>query len=163
MNTTQLNDIVAQATTPRARFLFETLTTPKLTAKNRTTKAPTTFTVQIRSRFRADLGVNYETEVNNVLAFEGKPQDFRAQAPKGKHYVSGSNWLMQADADPNKYYVALSSVSDKTTEYLIDGRTATPAEIEDLKVNYLPKQSDKPVLVPWRTYSVESIQSMVRV
>lgn len=163
MNTTQLNQIVGQPTVSRARFLFETLTTPKLTKKNRTTKAPTDFTVQIRSRFRADLGVDYENEVNNVLEFEGKPRDFRAQAPSGKHYVTGSNWLMQADSDPEKYYVALSSVSDKTTEYLIDGRVATPAEVADLQINYLPAQSGKPVLVPWRTYSVESIQSMVRI
>ena len=142
------------------RFRFETLTRPALTKKNRTTKEPTKFTVEVRSKFTASLGVDYEKEVNDLREAEGLPRDFEAKKPSGKHYVNGTNWLMEADATPGKFYAALSKFEGRQTEYLIDGVPATPEQIEDLKANYLPKPG-KPSLVEWRTYSVESIVSAV--
>ena len=142
------------------RFRFETLTTPSLTKKNRTTKEPTTFMVQVRSRFTASLGVNYENEVNDVLESQGQARDFEAQKPSGKHYVNGTNWLMEADKTPGRFYAALSRFEDRTTEYLVDGVPATPEQVEDLRANYLPKPG-APSPVEWRTYSIESIVSAV--
>lgn len=155
----KINDIKQAIKADSGRFTFETLTEPKLTKKNRTTKEPTAFKVQIKSRFTADVGLSYTEKVNEALEFLGRPADFEAQQPKGKHYVDGSSWLMQADADPEKYYVALSGVADTTRTYLIDGVPATPEQVEDLKTNYLPT-AGKPSLVPWRTYSIESITSV---
>ena len=151
---------IAESNPDCKRFKFETRTTPALTKKSRATKEPTKFTVEIRSKFTACLGVNYEDEVNDVLEEAGKPRDFEAQKPSGKHYVNGTNWLMEADKTPGKFYAALSKFEGRQTEYLIDGVPATPEQVEDLKANYLSKPG-KPSLVEWRTYSVESIVSAV--
>lgn len=142
------------------RFRFETLTRPALTKKNRTTKEPTNFVVEIRSRFVASLGVNYEKEVNDLREAQGLARDFEAQKPSGKHYVNGTNWLMEADKTPGRFYVALSRFESRETTYLVDGVPATAEQVEDLKANYLPKPG-APGPVEWRTYSVESIVSAV--
>ena len=151
---------VAESHPDCRRFRFETLTRPALTKKNRTTKEPTNFVVEIRSRFVASLGVNYEDEVNAVRESQGLARDFEAQKPSGKHYVNGTNWLMEADKTPGRFYAALSRFEGRETTYLIDGVPATPEQVEDLKANYLPKPS-APSPVEWRTYSVESIVSAV--
>ena len=151
---------IAESNPDCRRFTFETLTRPALTKKNRTTKEPTNFVVEIRSRFVASLGVNYEKEVNDLREAEGQARDFEAQKPSGKHYVNGTNWLMEADKTPGKFYAALSKFEDRQTEYFIDGVLATPEQVEDLKANYLPKPG-APSPVEWRTYSIDSIVSAV--
>lgn len=151
---------VAESHPDCRRFRFETLTRPALTKKNRTTKEPTNFVVEIRSRFVASLGVNYEDEVNAVRESQGLARDFEARKPSGKHYVNGTNWLMEADKTPGKFYAALSRFEGRETTYLVDGVPATPEQVEDLKANYLPKPG-APSPVEWRTYSVESIVSAV--
>ena len=40
---------------------------------------------------------------------------------------------------------------------LIGIRFDCPLQLLDLKANYLPKPSSKPVLVEWKTYSADSI------
>ena len=151
---------IAESNPDCRRFTFETLTRPALTKKNRTTKEPTNFVVEIRSRFTASLGVNYENEVNAVRESQGLARDFEAQKPSGKHYVNGTNWLMEADKTPGRFYAALSRFEGRETTYLIDGVPATPEQIEDLKANYLPKPG-VPSPVEWRTYSIDSIVSAV--
>ena len=161
MNLTDITFAVAESNPDCKRFKFETVTYPKLTKKNRTTKEPTTFTVEVRSTFTASLGVNYENEVNDRLEEAGKPRDFEAQKPFGKHYVKGTNWLMEADNTPGKFYIALSRFENRTSQYFIDGVLATPEQLADLRANYLPKPSGTPALVEWRTYSIESIVSAI--
>ena len=151
---------IAESNPDCRRFTFETLTRPALTKKNRTTKEPTNFVVEIRSRFTASLGVNYENEVNAVREAQGLARDFEAQKPSGKHYVNGTNWLMEADKTPGKFYAALSRFEGRETTYLVDGVPATPEQVEDLKANYLPKPG-APSPVEWRTYSIDSIVSAV--
>ena len=157
MNIADMVLVVAEANPNCKQFRLKTVTHPALTKKNRTTKEPTNFTVEVRSTFTASLGVNYENEVNSVLEAAGKPRDFEAQKPSGKHYVNGTNWLMESDTVPGKFYVALSRFSDRQTAYFINGVEATAEQLADLKVNYLPKPSNKPVLVEWKTYSADSI------
>lgn len=157
MNLTEIVFAIAESHPNCKRFTFKTVTHPTLTKKNRTTKEPTNFTVEVRSTFTASLGVNYENEVNNVLEANGKPRDFEAQKPSGKHYVKGTNWLMEADATPGKFYAALSRFADRKSTYYINGVEATSEQLADLKANYLPKSSGKPVLVEWKTYSIENI------
>lgn len=161
MNLTEIIFAVSESNPDCKRFKFTTVTHPALTKKNRTTKEPTNFTVEIRSSFIASLGVNYENEVNDKLEADGKARDFEAQKPTGKHYINGTNWLMEADNTPGKFYAALSRFEGRHTEYFIDGVLATPEQLANLKENYLPKSSGKPVLVEWRTYSIENITSAV--
>ena len=151
---------IAESNPDCRRFTFETLTRPALTKKNRTTKEPTNFVVEIRSRFVASLGVNYEKEVNDLRESQGLARDFEAQKPSGKHYVNGTNWLMEADKTPGRFYAALSRFEGRETTYLVDGVEATPKQVEDLKANYLPKPG-APSPVEWRTYSIDSIVSAV--
>ena len=151
---------IAESNPDCRRFMFETLTRPALTKKNRTTKEPTNFVVEIRSRFTASLGVNYEKEVNDLRESQGLARDFEARKPSGKHYVNGTNWLMEADKTPGKFYAALSRFEGRETTYLVDGVPATPEQVEDLKANYLPKPG-APSPVEWRTYSIDSIVSAV--
>ncbi len=143
-----------------AFYGFETLTRPRLTKKNRATKEPTAFTVEIKARFSAMLGVNYENAVNNALERKGGERDFVAQKPFGKHYVNGSKWLMAADADESKHYVAVDCVGGVKKTFYINGREATEAEVADLKENYLDKPKANANGVKWRTYSTESILSV---
>ena len=157
MNIADMVLVVAEANPDCKQFRFKTVTHPALTKKNRTTKEPTNFTVEVRSTFTASLGVNYEDEVNSVLEAAGKPANFEAQKPSGKHYVNGTNWLMESDTVPGKFYVALSRFDNRQTAYFINGVEATPEQLLDLKANYLPKPSSKPVLVEWKTYSADSI------
>ena len=159
MTMTEIVFAVSESNPDCRRFRFETSTRPKLLAKSRATKAPTDFTVEIRSSFTACLGVNYETEVNDVLESQGLTRDFESQKPSGKHYVNGTNWLMESDSAPGRFYAALCRFEDRTSEYLINGVPATPEQIEDLKANYLPKPGAKK-LVEWKTYSIESITSV---
>lgn len=163
MTLTEITLAVAESNPDKKVFRFKTCTRPALTKKNRTTKAPTDFTVEVHSTFFATLGVNYETEVNDMLEAEGKPRDFEAQKPSGKHYINGTNWLMEADATPGKFYVAMSRFANRTSKYMINGVEATPAQVEDLKLNYLPKYKVDPTKphVEWKTYSIESIVSIV--
>lgn len=118
---------IAESNPNCRRFRFETLTRPALTKKNRTTKEPTNFVVEIRSRFTASLGVNYENEVNDIRESQGLARDFESQKPSGKHYVNGTNWLMEADKTPGKFYAALSRFEGRETTYLIDGVPARRA------------------------------------
>jgi hypothetical protein len=160
MNLTEILFAIAESNPNCKRFRFETVTHPVLTKKNRTTKEPTNFTVEVRSQFIASLGVNYENEVNNLREAQGLARDFEAQKPTGKHYVRGTNWLMEADNTPGKFYAALSRFEGRITTYFINGVPATPEQLEDLRINYLPKPG-KPSLVQWRTYSIEGIVSAV--
>jgi len=155
-------EITNAITATPARYAFEVRTTPGLTKKNRTTKAPTTFSVEKRSTFTAVAGACYQDEVNKVLESQGLAKDFVAQAPSGKHYVDGSSWLMEADRTPGKFYAALSAFEDQHTEYYIDGRLATQAEVEDLKTNYLPKAAPSTSPVTWRTYGIEGITKVTK-
>lgn len=160
MTLTEIMSTIAESNHDCRRFTFETLTRPALTKKNRTTKEPTNFVVEIRSRFTASLGVNYENEVNDLRESQGLARDFESRKPSGKHYVNGTDWLMEADKTPGKHYVALSQFEGRETTYLIDGVPATPEQVEDLKANYLPKPG-APSPVEWRTYSIDSIVSAV--
>ena len=72
MNVADMILAVAEANPDCKRFRIKTATHPALTKKNRTTKAPTNFTVEVRSSFIASLGVNYAAEVNSVLEAAGK-------------------------------------------------------------------------------------------
>ena len=160
MTLSEIMFAIAESNPNCRRFRFETLTRPTLTKKNRTTKEPTNFVVEIRSRFTASLGVNYEKEVNDLRESQGLARDFEAQKPSGKHYVNGTNWLMEADKTPGKFYAALSRFEGRETTYLIDGVPATPEQVQDLKANYLPKPG-APSPVEWRTYSIDSIISAI--
>lgn len=160
MNVSEVILAVSESTPDCKQFKFKTCTRPSLTKKNRTTKEPTNFTVEIHSEFTAALGVSYEKEVNDVLEAEGKPRNFDAQKASGKHYVNGTNWLMEADNTPGKFYIALSRFANRKTVYLIDGVEASPAQLEDLRVNYLPKSGGPKPKVEWKTYSIESITSI---
>ena len=160
MTLSEIMFAIAESNPNCRRFRFETLTRPALTKKNRTTKEPTNFVVEIRSRFTASLGVNYEKEVNDLRESQGLARDFEAQKPSGKHYVNGTNWLMEADKTPGRFYAALSRFEGRETTYLVDGVEATPEQVQDLKANYLPK-SGAPSPVEWRTYSIDSIISAI--
>ena len=67
---------------------------------------------------------------------------------------------MEADNTPGKFYIALSRFANRKTVYLIDGVEASSAQLEDLRVNYLPKSSGPKPKVEWKTYSIESITSI---
>lgn len=159
MDMTQMVLAVSQSNPDEAEFVFETLTAPKLTKKSRATGEPTAFRLEIRSRFRARLGADYSAKVNEALAAKGEPADFEARKPSGKHYVNGTNWLMESDKTPGRFYVALSGISGKSDEYLVDGVPAGEDRIADLKANYMSKRPAEAPLVEWRTYSLESVVS----
>jgi hypothetical protein len=163
MNLVEITSKIAESNLNGKQFKFTTRTKPSLNKKNRTTKEPTTFSVEIKSEFTASLGVNYQAEVNMVREAQGLSCDFKAQKTPGKHYVNGTNWLMEADKTPGKFYIALSRFENRTTTYLIDGVPATPEQIEDLKINYLPKSSSTSNLVEWKTYSIDNIESVEQV
>lgn len=163
MNLVEITSKIAESNLNDKQFRFTTRTKPALNKKNRTTKEPTTFSVEIKSEFTASLGVNYQDEVNMVRESQGLSCDFEARKAPGKHYVNGTNWLMEADKTPGKFYIALSRFENRTTTYLIDGVPATPEQIEDLKINYLPKSSSTSNLVEWKTYSIDSIESVEQV
>jgi hypothetical protein len=163
MNLTDITLAIAESNPDAKRFKFTTRTYPKLNKKNRTTKEPTTFTVVKQSEFIASVGVNYEKEINDLLESQGKPRDFNAQKASGKHYINGTNWLMESDNKPGVFYIALSRFSDRKAIYYIDGVEATPEQVTDLKENYLPKSkestNDKPT-IEWLTYLIDNIISV---
>lgn len=166
MTLTEITFAIAESNPDCKRFKFTTRTIPYTRKTGRVSKLPLTSVVEKRSEFIASLGVNYEKEVNDILESQGKPRDFEAQKASGKHYVNGTNWLMEADKTPGKFYVALSRFAERKSKYYIDGVEATPTQLEDLKTNYFSEYKkpagDKPV-VEWQTYSIDSIISAVPV
>ena len=163
MNLTDITLAIAESNPSPKQFKFTTRTYPKLNKKNRTTKEPTTFTVEKRSEFVASVGVNYEQEINDLLESQGKPRDFNTQKAAGKHYINGTNWLMESDNKPGVFYIALSRFTDRSSKYYINGVEATPEQVEDLKTNYLPKPkestNDTPA-IEWLTYLIDNIISV---
>jgi hypothetical protein len=163
MNLTDITLAIAESNPDAKQFKFTTCTYPKLNKKNRTTKEPTTFTVEKRSEFIASVGVNYEKEINDLLESQGKPRDFNAQKAAGKHYINGTNWLMESDNKPGVFYIALSRFTNRSSKYYINGVEATPEQVTNLKENYLPKSkestSDKPA-IEWLTYLIDNIISV---
>ena len=173
MNLTDITLAIAESNPDSKQFKFTTRTYPKLNKKNRTTKEPTTFTVEKRSEFVASVGVDYEKvvgiiaggkkEINDLLESQGKPRDFNAQKASGKHYINGTNWLMESDNKPGVFYIALSRFTNRSSKYYINGVEATPEQVTNLKENYLPKPkestNDKPT-VEWLTYLIDNIISV---
>ena len=160
MTLTEAVFAVSESHPDKRRFRFETVTRPRLNKKSRATGEPTNFVVEVRSRFAADLGASYEKEVNDAREAQGLARDFEAQKPRGKHYVNGTNWLMESDTEPGKYYAALSGFADRETTYYVDGVEATPERLADLRANYLPASRPSASPVEWRTYSLDSITSI---
>jgi hypothetical protein len=156
---------IAESNPNCKKFRFVTRTIPHLNKKSRSTGKPTDFSVEKRSEFIASLGVNYENEVNDILESQGKKRNFEAQKAPGKHYVNGTNWLMESDKTPGVFYIALSRFEDRKSKYYINGVEVTPEQLDDLRENYLPKYNkvnnnpDKP-FVEWQTYLIENIISI---
>lgn len=141
-----------------AFYGFETITEPKMNKKSRATGLPFEGgKVTCHSTFSAMLGVSYENAVNNERERNGEERDFSAMKPFGKHYVDGSKWLMAADKDESRFYVAMDKVGGVKKTWLCDGKEMTPEAVADLKENFLPKPSASKIKGEWRTYGVESI------
>ena len=116
------------------------------------------------------VGYNYENVVNNRLEQEGKGQlHFTAQKPNGKSWVKGyENLFLVADKDGTTEYLrtTMRRNTKGTSMYLVDGRTATDAEVAEIKT--FIQSSAKPtnqglddgdeVIV--RDYKVENIVSI---
>lgn len=161
MTKTELINVINGMNRNKGAFYgFETLTKPRIRKTMANTNEPITFEVTIHKTFSAMVGISYENAVNNAKERNGEERDFEAQKPKGKHYVEGSDYLLQADKDENKYYIALDRIGATKTTYLIDGREATPEEVENLKENVFYKTKPHPYGITWRTYGVESILSV---
>lgn len=143
-----------------AFYGFETLTKPRIRKTMADTKAPIDFVVTIHKTFSAMVGISYENAVNNAKERNGEERDFEAQKPNGKHYIEGSDYILQADKDESKFYIALDRIGATKTTYLINGRVATPEEVENLKKNVFYKTKPHPYGITWRTYGVESIISV---
>lgn len=156
-----VNAVSALARPAGAFYGFTTVTHPKMNKKSRATgEAWTKGEVTIQASFSAKLGVNYENCVNNAKERLGEARDFVAAKPFGKHYVEGSNYVMEADKTPGKFYVAVDAVGGADKTIFVGDRPATEEEIVDLKANFFPKPSANPYGVTWRTYGVESIKEI---
>lgn len=86
---------------------------------------------------------DYETMVNSRLSKEGKLADFISKAPSGRIWVKGKeNILLEGVKNPDQKYLRVLWYKHTTTSvcYLVDGRKATPEEVEELK-KFMPQKS----------------------
>lgn len=91
------------------------------------------------------IGYDYENTVNARLLREGKPATFRSQTPKGMHWAEGLKSLfLQADKNADQYYLRLTFMANTkpTSDYLVDGREATPEEVKEFSAFFPEKTSN---------------------
>jgi hypothetical protein len=143
-----------------------TATEPKMTVKSRATKEPNPYLdgklVHMAHR-TIILGADYEGLVNKARAAEGVEEPFVAEALWNGKGAKHRMYTVQHVGTGAVYFAYKPQVAEPThtpkvhaDEYQFNGRTLTPAEVADLKANYLPKPSenkkqavDKEVF--WRT------------
>ena len=86
------------------------------------------------------LGRDYENRINKDLERNGLAPMFHVERPSGRHVCDKQMFFEQSDTDADKFYlrVMYNPNSKVTTEWFVDGRAATDAEIEIIK-SFLPK------------------------
>lgn len=113
----------------------------KGTAKNRSA-AYVQFYDEIKGEWRTTKTTHYKNitfQRNYANACNNRSESeipYEAEAPNGKHWVEGAEGiLLQADADPSKFYLRISENKNtkRETTYFVDGRTATSEEIAIIK------------------------------
>lgn len=115
------------------------------------------------------LGRNYEKCVEAHSNMGAGGAGFKSSSLKGMHWVPDfTDILLESDKTPGKLYlrVAFDNMTKTETSYLVDGRPATPVELDTIKMIKAAKAKaipatqlavgvDKEVVV--RNYSVGNI------
>ena len=143
-----------------AFYGFETVTNPKIRKMHKVTKERLEGVLTVHAVFSAMVGISYENAVNNRLEKMGEERNFEAQKPSGMHHIEENSFILQSDKNPEQFYLALSKVGGMKKTYYLNGKEASPEQVEDITKNwfYDSKPSEfKPI---WRTFKVEGIISV---
>ena len=109
----------------------------------------------------AQLGISYKSQVENRSNSE---EHFHAQKQSGQHYYD--RFFNVSDRNADQYYlrVGYRKNSSSSSTYMVDGREATPAEIEIIKSYQKPQPMASTQLaygvteeVIWRTYKEDNV------
>ena len=87
------------------------------------------------------LGISYENATNNKLARNGEEANFEAEKPKGmtwEHYP----FILRSDKNPDQKYLRMQYYSNTKVKslYLVNGKLATPQQVETIKA-FSPKSN----------------------
>ena len=143
-----------------AMYGFETLTEVALNkcAYGNRRGEKRDFTLFVHRKFSAMVGINYENAVNNFRERNGLERDFVAQKPFGKHHIEGEEgaYILQADKNPEQYYLAVDRIGGQKARYFINGEEVAGEKLREIFEKFgKPKKADEPVT--WRTYKVEGV------
>ena len=119
-----------------AFYGFETVTTPKIRKMHKVTKERLEGVLTVHSVFSAMVGISYENAVNNRLEKMGEERNFEAQKPSGMHHIDENSFILQSDKNPEQFYLALSKVGGMKKTYYLNGKEASPEQVEDITKNW---------------------------
>lgn len=93
------------------------------------------------------LGISYENTVNNRKERNGEERNFEAEKP------SGMSWevfpfILKSDKNPSQKYLRMQFYANTKVKsvFLINGKLATPSEMEIIK-RFTPKKSESEIKV----------------
>ena len=93
------------------------------------------------------LGISYENTINNKRERNGEERNFEAEKPFGMSWEHFP-FILKSDKDPNQKYLRMQFYANTKCEstYLINGKIATPSELEIIK-QFTPKKSESEIKV----------------
>lgn len=122
-----------------------TITTPKLLKRGNPLNGQDVRKVTFYTNI--GLGISYENTMNNKREKDGEERDFEAQKPSGMSWEAFP-FILRSDKDPNQKYLRMQFYANTKVQstYLINGKIATPNELEIIK-QFTPKKSESEIKV----------------
>lgn len=93
------------------------------------------------------LGISYENTINNKRERNGEERDFVSEKPFGMSWEHFP-FILKSDKNPSQKYLRLQFYANTKVKsiYLINGKLATPNELEIIK-KFTPKRAETEIKV----------------
>lgn len=137
-----------------------TITEPRMNKRNNPFIINGDVVTKITYYNNIGLGISYENSTNNKLERMGEDATFEAEKPKGMTWENYP-FILRSDKTPGQKYLRMQFYKNTTCKsiYLVNGKLATPQEIETIKA-FLPKSNSSDSLI--KVVSVK-LQNVVKI
>ena len=134
-----------------------TLTEPKMLKRNNPFIANGDSVQKITYYNNIGLGLSYENSTNNKLERMGEERNFEAEKPKGMVWDSYP-FILRSEKNPQQKYLRMQFYANTSCKslYLVNGRIATPKQIETIK-EFLPKSNSSDSLIKVVSVKLENV------
>lgn len=134
-----------------------TITTPKMNKRNNPFLLNGDNVQKITYYNNIGLGISYENSTNNKLERMGEDATFEAEKPKGMTWENYP-FILHSDKNPQQKYLRMQFYANTSCKslYLVNGRIATPKQIETIK-EFLPKSNSSDSLIKVVSVKLENV------